>query len=82
MGSSVATDKNSQFDKIWPLNSSLVSNVNYDRRDNGVHLSPLYAPGACENDCHHDFMVFSFVGLFVSLLTSTGRIGSILVDLR
>lgn len=81
MGSSVATDKNSHLDKIWPLNGSSLA-ANYDRRDKDVHISPIYAPGACENDCDHDFMVFSFVGLFVSLLTSTGKIGSILVDLR
>lgn len=82
-----ATDKYDQFnemssDKIWLLNASLDNSGYNNRMDKDVQISPMFAPGACENNCNTDFMIFSFVSLFVSLLTSTGRIGQILIDFR
>lgn len=82
---SMALDKYSQFnetytDKIRLVNHSLDINNNFIERD--IHIDGIYTPGACENNCDHDFIIFSFIGLFVSLLTSTGRIGTILVEFR
>lgn len=45
-------------------------------------ILPTYKPGPCENDCTRDLIIFSLVGLCVSFLSSTGKIGNILVDLR
>lgn len=83
-----ATDLSNKFndisssDKIWLLNASLATSNNNIRMDNDIQISPIFAPGACENNCNTDFMIFSFVSLFVSLLTSTGKIGQILIEFR
>lgn len=48
----------------------------------GGHGGPTYTPGPCANDCTKDLIILSVLSLFVSLISSTGRVGNILVDLR
>lgn len=47
-----------------------------------TNKSPTYKPGACPNDCTHDLIMFSLISLTVSFISSTGKVGNILVDLR
>lgn len=76
-------EDNSETEEI--VNTGNIETTNIDtghRERRQMTIERVVSPGACNSDCTFDYYTFSLISMFSSLISSTGRIGNVLLNFR
>lgn len=75
-------------DSAEPANIVNIENVDVIKAETSkrnrreMTIERIISPGACVGDCSFDYYTFSLISMFSSLISSTGRIGNVLLNFR
>lgn len=59
-----------------------IYNTNEKRRARQISHEHVITPGACVSDCKYQYYIFSIISMVASFISSTGRIGNVLLNFR
>lgn len=86
----VAIDENHLYDESEEYEDSVetedtlnVEKIDANKRERREHLDQVpFTPGECDGDCTFAYFTFSIISMISSLISSTGRIGNVLLNFR